>query len=123
MKRALYYILRPDKIAVPVFDTLEWGRWFETAENRMVARTEFKHGVLSTIFLGLDHSFRDEGDPILFETMWFGPDGDEGGCWRHATWAEAKALHESLLAGYAKDEAEGEKATKAVLDFIKGHAT
>ena len=74
-----------------VDDTLEWGRWFETA-NRCVAKTNLTNNVrVSTVFLGLDHSFGG-GTPILFETMIFGGkhnDYQE----RYASWEEAEAGH------------------------------
>jgi hypothetical protein len=52
-------------------DVITWGRWLESA-NRHIDRTELGSGVhVSTVFLGLDHSFGD-GSPILWETMIFG---------------------------------------------------
>jgi hypothetical protein len=48
--------------------------------------------VVSTVFLGLDHSF-GEGPPLLFETMVFV--NDMSGRWmdRCSTWAEAERQH------------------------------
>ena len=55
-------------------DLLKWAAWFGTAE-RTLAKIE-KDGVrVSTIFLGLDHSF-SEGAPVLWETMIFGGEHD-----------------------------------------------
>lgn len=77
---------------VPVADLLEWGRWFQDVEDRRVALTHVGGIRISTVFLGLDHGFGEEGPPILFETMTFGwPMNDE--CWRYATWDEAVAGH------------------------------
>jgi hypothetical protein len=43
-----------------------------------VATTTTPYGErLSTVFLGLDHSFLFQGPPILFETMLFAPISDE----------------------------------------------
>ncbi len=58
---------------VPCEDVLEWGRWLQTA-NRRVRLTRVGPYFVSTVFLGLDHSFgamfgREAGPPILFETM------------------------------------------------------
>ena len=84
-----YYILE-GKIPKPIDDILEWGRQFETADRR-VANTQLGNARVSTVFLGLDHSFGG-GTPILFETMIFGGkynDYQE----RYTTWEEAEAGH------------------------------
>ena len=51
-----------------------WARWFEKAE-RHVANTQVNDIRVSTVFLGMDHSF-GHGDPLLFETMIFGGEHD-----------------------------------------------
>jgi hypothetical protein len=61
-------------------------------ENRHVAVTFVGVLQISTVFLGLDHSFRESGPPILFETMIFGDDEDDYQR-RCATWEEAEAMH------------------------------
>ena len=79
-----------------VEDVLEWGMWFETAD-RHVAQTTLSNGVrVSTVFLGLDHSFGG-GKPILFETMIFGgkPNDYQE---QYTTWEEAEAGHKKALA-------------------------
>ena len=43
---------------------LKWGKWFETA-NRIVAKDNIGKVRISTVFLGLDHSF-GRGKPLLF---------------------------------------------------------
>ena len=74
-----------------VDDLLEWAMWFETA-NLHVAKTNLPNGVeVSTVFLGLDYSFRG-GTPILFETMIFGGEHDQYQE-RYATREEAEAGH------------------------------
>lgn len=56
-------------------DLMTWGRWMETGD-RIIAKDKPLDGVsVSTVFLGLDHSF-GEGPPILFETMVFGGEHD-----------------------------------------------
>jgi hypothetical protein len=87
-----WYVLK-DKRPVRVSDVLEWERFFSDFENRRVAFTELAPGVtVSTVFLGIDHSWRDSGAPILFETMSFDDYGDSG-CRRYTTWAAAEAGH------------------------------
>ncbi len=89
------YILEGKKPKL-VEDMVEWGIWFESAK-RHVAETTLPNGVsVSTVFLGLDHSFGD-GEPILFETMIFG--GKHGDYQeRYSTWEEAEAGHKKALA-------------------------
>ena len=82
----------------PVFepDFLKWAQWFETA-NRIVKQTRSNNGgvMVSTVFLGLDHSFMG-GRPVLFETMIFGGPLD-GYQKRYYTWAEAEQGHEEAV--------------------------
>jgi len=61
-------------------------------EKRRVARSEFGPVSVSTVFLGMDHSFG--GGPLLFETMIFGGKSD-GYMDRYSTWQEAEAGHEA----------------------------
>lgn len=85
-----HYILEGHK-AVPA-DLMTWARWFETiGAGRVVAKTELAHVHVSTVFLGLDHSY-GEGPPQLFETMIFsGPkDGWQERC---ETWEQAIQMH------------------------------
>ena len=78
-------------------DLLSWARWMETADRR-VAQTRLPNGTLiSTVFLGLDHSFRYDGAPVLFETMIFGCPLD-GETERYCTWDEAAAGHLEVVA-------------------------
>ena len=80
-------------------DTLKWAEWFgNSLEERIVARTEIDASLVSTVFLGLDHRFGDEGPPLLFETMIF-TDGDAKGVWRRrcSTWLEAEGQHAETL--------------------------
>lgn len=76
---------------IPCEDLLEWARWFETA-NRHVAQTMVGTVRVSTVFLGLDHNWKDSGDPILFETMIFGGPHD-GYQERYSHWEEAECGH------------------------------
>jgi hypothetical protein len=74
-----------------VDDLLEWAQWFEKAD-RTVDKTQIGEVEVSTVFLGLDHSFGG-AIPLLFETMIFG--GDEDGYQeRYSTWDEAVKGHQ-----------------------------
>lgn len=88
------YILE-GKVPVPCDDIITWGRWFETA-NRRVAKSMIGDVEVSTVFLGLDHSF-GSGPPILFETMIFGGEHDQDQ-WRCSTWEEAEKQHAAAIA-------------------------
>lgn len=59
------YILKNEKV---------WGKFYEKPKDRIVARTFFnkKKIRVSTVFLGLDHSWDFTGPPVLWETMVFG---------------------------------------------------
>lgn len=88
---------------------LTWAKWFETVD-RHVAKDVLNNGVtVSTVFLGLDHSF-GEGPPLLFETMSFPKDSwSEKRMGRYSTWAEAEAGHAAILAEeMAEEESDGE---------------
>lgn len=74
-------------------DLLEWARWFETAE-RHIGDTTIGDSRISTVFIGIDHSF-GYGPPLLFETMVFGGPMNEFQD-RYTTRAEALAGHESV---------------------------
>ncbi len=75
-------------------DLLEWAGWFEKAD-RHVRKTEIRDIKVSTVFLGLNHSF-GEGKALLFETMIFGGECD-GKMWRYSTWEEAEEGHKKAV--------------------------
>ena len=91
-----HYILK-GKEAVPV-GLMEWATWFENFDNRSIASTDLFDGkvTVSTVFLGIDHSFMDDGPPLIFESMIFGG-VDDNECIRYATYAEAEAGHLRLV--------------------------
>jgi hypothetical protein len=75
-------------------DLLVWAEWYESAD-RVVFQTEIPGGMVSTIFLGLDHQWGN-GPPLLFETMIF-RDGESDDCFRCSTWLEAEAQHAKVV--------------------------
>jgi hypothetical protein len=83
--------------AVEVEDLLEWAKSFESSD-RVVAKTKKDMVEISTVFLGLDHSF-GQGPPLLFESMVFGGE-DDGEMVRYSTWEEAETGHKLLVAKY-----------------------
>lgn len=89
-----YYVLR-DRIPVAC-DMMTWSREF-SEKDRRVAFTDMGSCSVSTVFLGLDHSF-GYGPPKLFETMVFSEDkaADEM-MERYSTWDEAVAGHNKMV--------------------------
>lgn len=79
----------------------EWGRWFKLS-SRVVRQDIVRPKwytpsvYVSTVFLGLDHNFWDDGPPILFETMIFGGLCDDYQR-RYSTWDEAITGHRATL--------------------------
>lgn len=57
-----------------------------------MALARFWDCAVSTVFIGLDHRFLGEGDPLVFETLIFGGEHD-GEMWRCSTWAQAEQQH------------------------------
>lgn len=67
-----YYILKDYDKIVEVDNVLEWAEFFSRSD-RVLYQRRLPGGVfVSTVFLGIDHGFAGEGDPVLFETMVFG---------------------------------------------------
>jgi len=78
-------------------DLMTWAMWFETADRR-VANDHVGDKRVSTVFLGIDHNFGDEGPPLLFETMVFGEGSfSEQACDRYSTWEEAVEGHARMV--------------------------
>jgi len=87
------HILDANGEPVPCEDLFTWGRWMQTAD-RHVAHTHFGDVRVSTVFLGLDHSFGD-GPPVLWESMVFGGPLDQEQR-RYTSRADADAGHTAL---------------------------
>lgn len=92
MSKLRHYILA-DKKVVPC-DLMTWVRWMETGD-RIVAADVIGGILVSTVFLGIDHSFGN-GPPLLFETMLFdGPTDNE--LMRCSTYEQAEAQHRAAV--------------------------
>lgn len=89
------YILNESQIPVPCDDLMKWGKWFEVSD-RHVAQDKVGNIRISTVFLGLDHSF-GHGPPLLYETMIFGGP-DDGYQTRASTRGEAIEQHSEAVA-------------------------
>lgn len=89
-----YWVLDEHKTPKLV-DVLTWAKWFENGANRRVAIDEIGGRCVSTVFLGIDHSFGGQ-PPLLFETVIFGGLHD-GLITRAATWDEAIKQHANAV--------------------------
>src|SRR5258708_26973452 len=74
MSRHDKYILDANHQLVAV-SLMEWAQWFERDSHRRVAEDTIDGYYVSTVFLGLDHSFSGTL-PLVFETMIFAEGGD-----------------------------------------------
>ena len=89
------YILK-DGVPVQEPDLMTWAQWLEDADNdRQIEITMIGDVRVSTVFLGLDHSF-GVGPPLLYETLVFDGehDGDQD---RYSTLEEAQAGHARMV--------------------------
>lgn len=95
--RPNHYILDENHNPVPV-DLFTWATAFEDMPNRIVKQTTCAASTswVSTVFLGLDHSFSSNGPPVLFETMVFGGamDGYQD---RYCSWDQALLYHDLVV--------------------------
>jgi hypothetical protein len=113
-----HYIL--DGTTVLRVSFLTWARWMEQdPDQRIIKQEDVGDYWVSTVFLGIDHSWGD-GPPILFETMVFRrkPGGiDLGGEWqdRCSTYAEAEAMHKLACDGVRAGKIPDTREPDAVL--------
>ncbi len=78
----------------PIDDIMQWAKWYEKAD-RIVEQTIIGDVKVSTVFLGVDHNYDNDGTPpILFETMIFGGKNDMYQE-RYCTWDEAVQGHKT----------------------------
>lgn len=101
-----------DRDSVPITPE-QWGQLLTDASYRRVSRTTVMDAAkpetvweVSTVWLGLDHSF-GVGLPLIFETMVFaeGSASDEL-CERYSTWQEAADGHTSIVVNVAAELAD-----------------
>ena len=91
-----FYVL-DDKRQPHSATTEEWGEFWINPNNRRVAFDEVGDFQISTVFLGIDHSYGN-GPPVLFETMIFDGDNFLDYQERCATWEQAEQMHQQAIA-------------------------
>jgi hypothetical protein len=88
-----HYILDERNTPVAV-DLMAWASLLDGNRNR-VALDERGDALVSTVFLGLDHSFTPgDGPPVLWETMIFGG--------KHDQYQERYTSHADAVEGHAR---------------------
>lgn len=104
--KSRHYILK-DKIPVnvPFEEYVIWSMG-DFEKNNRVADTMIGDVRVSTVFLGLDHSW-DKGEPVLFETLVFGGELD-GHMQRYCSWEAAekgdKLVCDMVLSTFSLEE-------------------
>lgn len=75
-------------------DLMKWARWMEAEmqKKKRVASTYVGRVLISTVFLGIDHSFNRNGLPILWETMVF-IGSKSSDCHRYSSLQDARDGH------------------------------
>jgi len=108
----LYYILDKENNVIEAEDFDKWSKYFESTcknDGRRVSKDEVNGSLISTVFLGISHSYCDTSEPLIFETMVFEPGITEDRYLaRYCTWNEALKGHaeaiEWVLNGCKEDE-------------------
>lgn len=95
-----HYVLNDDH-SVREAELMEWVVAFNDMDRRRVALDKIGNASVSTVFLGLDHSFGD-GPPLIFETLISGGEHDQE-MWRYSTWDEAVAGHKAAVELVSKE--------------------
>ncbi len=73
-------------------EPMDWAHWMSQTDHS-VGSDDVGEYHISTVFLGIDHSFGGPG-PVLWETMVFGDgsfDGETHRC--GGTWEQAEEMH------------------------------
>ncbi len=120
-----YYYKLIDGEIVTCNDLLEWAAWFETAE-RQVFDNKVGGMRISTVFLGIDHGYRNPNKPVLFETMIFGDPLDMDYQTRCSELKDTEAMHnravelaELLFSLHGKSWRRAKKAIHADVYFYR----
>jgi hypothetical protein len=93
---------------IPATDLIKWAIWFERTDNH-VALEEVSGFIVSTVFLGINHSFGSRR-PQWFETMVFRQMDNKRMLgrlidqWRYSTIEEARAGHAKVVEAVQKGE-------------------
>lgn len=81
----------------------EWTLAFSDTD-RSIADENVDGYRVSTVWLGMNHEWRDGHPPLIFETMVFGGEPWDGYMLRYTTEAQAVAGHDQLVARIREGE-------------------
>lgn len=93
--RTGHYILNENGQPIPA-DLDTWARWFEK-RDRILKQEWIGRSWVSTVFLGLDHNYSEEGPPILWETLVFGGKLKDEMTRCSGSREQAEAMHEEMV--------------------------
>lgn len=122
-----HYVLDKDGNAVPTADHDEWGAFMEHGQ-RHVGFYDANGVKVSTVFLGIDHSFgfdicsdtdKAKG-PILWETMVFGGPMDSY-MERYRSAEAARQGHARILSRATRQPMPGSLFTEKLNDLVRAH--
>lgn len=86
----------------------QWGDLMQDDEYRRVALDLIEdRWSVSTVWLGLDHRFFDDGAPLIFETMVFdkgSPSYRDSEQRRYTTEEQARAGHAEMVASFNQEK-------------------
>ena len=93
-----------DKDGKPL-ELMEWAKLFENFSYKRIGLDELSNGYrVSTVWLGLDHSFGG-GKPLIFETMVFkGKGNSDLDMERYSTLEEAVKGHKRIVKKWEQKE-------------------
>lgn len=107
--RPMYY----DRRGLPLRDVHDWARLFGDRSYKLLAWTHLPNGYwVSTIWLGLDHSFSRTGPPLIFESMAF----EEKLSYAHPT-----TIGSYRLKGFLYHESKDEQRYHTETEALRGH--
>lgn len=112
------FILR-NRIAVPCESMSEWGSFMSDETACRVAETYVGEARVSTVFLGVDHNHLGHGDPLLFETMTFTPEGQGRLRGRYFTWADAANGHQGEVDALQRELDQAAELVTLTLESLR----
>jgi hypothetical protein len=89
----------------------EWSKSF-SADDRIIKQETLPNGrYVSTVWLGIDHRFGDDGPPLIFETMLFDAKDSKGlgedlDMDRYSTHEEAVAGHQRMVEKWSGESSD-----------------
>jgi len=89
-----FYLLDENKKPYKAASLREALKIYENPDMKITKQDYIGDVFVSTVFLGIDHNYENQGDPVLWETMIFGGMYDE--------YQERYTSHEDALAGHQR---------------------